>query len=135
MNAVVDTNVLFGQVNRNDAHHEPASAIVSAIDDGDVSAILTDYVIAETLNLTHQKIGHDAAVDLFDRINDNSNIRVVHSPQQDYHSSIEQFREYEDLSFVDASIVAFMERAEIETLYSFDTDFDAVDDLRRAESV
>lgn len=135
MNAVVDTNVFFGQVNRNDAHHEPASAIVAAIDDGDVSAILTDYVVAETLNLTHQKIGHDVAVDLFDRINDNSNIRVVHAPQQDYHGAIELFREYNDLSFVDASIVAYMQRADIETLYSFDTDFDAVDDVRRAESV
>lgn len=136
MAAVLDTNVLYGGIDQSDAHHEAARDILLAVDDGVTGEVhLTEYVVAEALSLVHSRLGHDVAIGLLDRLGDNSSVDVMHSPQQDYHGSVEVFREYPDLSFVDASIVAFMERAGIETLYSFDTDFDAVDGLERAEAV
>lgn len=136
MTAVLDTNVLYGAIDESDAHHDGAREILLAVDGGSIGPVhVSDYVVAETLSLAHSRLGHEIAVELLDRLNDNSHIEVIHSPQQEYHGSIEVFREYQNLSFIDASIVAYMERAEIETLYSFDTDFDAVDGVQRAEAV
>lgn len=136
MTAVLDTNVLYGAIDQSDAHHEAAREILLAVDDGEIEGVhLSEYVVAEALSLVHSRLGHDVAVGLLDRLGDNSNVEVIHAPQGDYHGSVEVFREYPDLSFVDASIVAYMERAGIETLYSFDTDFDAVDGLQRTEGI
>jgi len=136
MTATLDTNVLYGAIDRTDAHHDAAREVLLAVDRGEIGPVhISDYVIAESLSLAHSRLGHDVAVGLLDRVNDNSNIEVIHSPKQDYHGSIEVFLEYTDLSFIDASIVAHMERTGIGTLYSFDTDFDAVDGVHRAEAV
>ena len=41
---------------------------------------------------------------------------------------------YDKLSFGDATIAAFMERTELEYLYSFDDDFDVLDHVTRLET-
>ena len=47
---------------------------------------------------------------------------------------MELFETYEGLSFGDATIAAYMGREEIERLYSFDDDFDALDGITRLET-
>jgi predicted nucleic acid-binding protein len=135
MKAILDTSVLYAIVDRDDVHHAPSTDIIHSVDEGDVSAVVTDYVVAETLNLIQLKIGHEAATDWHDRVNDNSNIELVHTSQQEYHRALDVFREFSGLSFVDASIVAQADRSDIETVLSFDTGFDVVDGLHRAEDV
>ena len=44
------------------------------------------------------------------------------------------FRRYGEISFVDSTIAAYMEREGIEYLYSFDDDFDALDGVTRLDT-
>jgi len=130
--ALLDTNVLFASASARDEYHDPAVEIVRGIDHGDLpEAVLTNYVAAEILNLAREKLGPDAANELLDRLVTGAHFDIVHAPQSDFNAAQPIFRQYSALSFVDSTIAAYMNRTGIERLYSFDDDFDAVDDIVR----
>lgn len=132
MPTLLDTNVLFASASARDSYHTPAVEIVRGIDHGHLpNGIVTNYVVAETLNLTREKLGSDVANELLDRLIEGTHFEIVTAPQADFTAAQAIFRRYPKLSFVDATIVAYMQRTEIEYLYSFDDDFDAVTDLSR----
>lgn len=130
--APLDTNVLFASASARDEYHDPATEMVRGIDHGDLpKAVVTNYVVAETLNLTREKLGSEAANGMLDRLIEGSNFEVMHAPQSDFNAAQAIFRRYPELSFVDSTIAAYMQREGIEFLYSFDDGFDAVEDLTR----
>jgi len=133
---VIDSNVLIDYKDTSDdVRHERAEDIVYAIDSGELpTSRITNYVLLESLNWIHERQRHDIAVDLHDRLSDSAGFESVHSAQKDYHRAVELFETCEDLSFGDATIVAYMEREGIEYLYSFDDDFDAIDGISRLET-
>lgn len=133
--ALLDTNVLFAAVSARDEYHEPAREIVGGVDHGDLpEARVTNYVVAETLNLVRGKIGPDAATDLLDRLLAGAHFEVEHVPRTDFTTAQAVFRQYPRLSFVDATIAAYMHREDVEYLYSFDGGFDGVEGVTRLET-
>jgi len=71
--ALVDTTVLFAGVYRRDSAHDDALPILRGIDDGSLpEAVVLNYVLAESLNGLTTHAGHEAAVDLLDRIEENA---------------------------------------------------------------
>jgi len=135
MPAILDTNVLFARVSSRDQYHDRARDIIDGIDQGDLPrVVVTNYVVAEVLNLTREKLGPDPATDLLDRLLEGVNFESFHSPKTDFISAQTIFRRYPELSFVDATLVARMQTEDIEYIYSFDDGFDAVDDITRLDS-
>lgn len=59
---------------------------------------------------------------------------IRHIARRDFERATNLFAELQGLSFGDATTVASMERVDIEFLYSFDTNFDAVDGITRLET-
>ncbi|ERG95707.1 MAG: putative nucleic acid-binding protein, contains PIN domain protein [Haloquadratum walsbyi J07HQW2] len=59
---------------------------------------------------------------------------IDHAPKTDFNAAQPLFRRYLELSFVDSTIAAYMEREGIEYLYSFDDDFDALDGVTRLDT-
>jgi predicted nucleic acid-binding protein len=94
---------------------------------------VTNGLVAEALNLVREKLGlgPDAANGMLDRLIEGAHFEIAHAPQADFNAAQTIFRRYPGLSFVDGTIVAYMEREGIEYRYSFDVDFDAVDDTNR----
>lgn len=130
--ALLDTNVLFASASSRDEYHDRAREIVRGIDHGDLpEAIVTNYVVAETLNLSGEKLGADAANRMLDRLIEGTHFEIVHAPKADFNAAQALFRRYGELSFVDSTIAAYMDREDVEYLYSFDDDFDAVTNLTR----
>ena len=130
--ALIDTNVLFAGASARDEYHDRASEIVRGIDHGELpDAIVTNYVVAETLNIAATKLGSDAATQLLDRLIAGARFELTHVAQADFNAAQPIFRQYSELSFVDAVLVAHMQRTDIEYIYSFDDDFDAVSDITR----
>jgi len=130
--AVLDTNVLFAGLSARDEYHGPASEIVRGIDHGDLpEAIVTEYVVAEALNLVRERLGPDAANGLLGRLVEGAHFEITHVPQADFTAAQGIFRRYPALSFVDATIVAYLRRTDREFLYSFDGGFDAVEGVTR----
>lgn len=133
--ALLDTNVLFASASARDEYHALARKIVRGIDHGELpEAIVTNYVAAETLNLAGEKLGADAANQMLDRLVKGAHFEIVHAPKSDINAAQAIFRRYGELSFVDATLAGYMDREDIEYLYSFDNDFDAVKGITRLDT-
>jgi uncharacterized protein len=133
--AIVDTGVLIGMADTDDQHHDSAMEIVRGMDHGDLpTGRVTNYVVLETLNWIHNRKRHETAVETYERLNQSAGFEVLHAAQKDFNSAVTLFQTYEGLSFGDATIVAYMQREGIEYLYSFDDDFDIIEDITRLET-
>ncbi|MFC4358825.1 type II toxin-antitoxin system VapC family toxin [Halobium salinum] len=132
MPVLLDTNVLFATASARDEYHDAAREIVRGVDHGELpSGVVTNYVVAETLNLIREKLGPETANAMLDRLVTGARFEIAHATQVDFNAAQSLFRQYPALSFVDATIVTYMHRAGIEYLYSFDGDFDAVEGITR----
>jgi hypothetical protein len=133
--ALIDTSVLFAAAYKRDHSHDAALPVLHGIDTGTLpEAVVLDYVLAETLNGLTTHAGHDAAVDLLDRIEENAHFHIDSLTTTALATGKALFRQHEPLSFVDACIVAYMQTEGLGYLYAFDDDFDAVEDVYRLES-
>ena len=132
---MIDTGVLVSMADSDDEHHDVAMRIVRGIDHGDLpTARVTDYVALETLNWIHSRKRHETAVETYERLNQSAGFEVLHAAQKDFAKAVNLFQTYAGLSFGDATIVAYMQREEIEHLYSFDDDFDTIQGITRLET-
>lgn len=130
--AVVDANVFIGYGLKRDQYHDEARAIVRGIDHGDLPrGMVTNYVLAEVLNITGERTGHENGVALLDTLIESAGFEIVSLPKADFTSGQVLYRRYHGLNFVDAITAAYMHREGIEYMYSFDDDFDAVDSITR----
>jgi predicted nucleic acid-binding protein len=109
--------------------------VLHGIDEGTLpEAVVLDYVLAKTLNGLTTHVGHDAAVDLLDRIEENARFHIDSLTTDAFATGKAVFRQHEPLSFVDACIVAYMHTEGLGYLYAFDDDFDAVEDVYRLKT-
>lgn len=133
--AVVDTGVLVGMVDSDDQHHDVASEIVRGMDHGELpTGRVTNYVVLETLNWIHARQRHEKAVETHMLLNESAGFEILQTAQKDFARAVELFETYEGLSFGDATTVGYMDRVDIEYLYSFDDDFDVIEGLTRLET-
>lgn len=133
--ALIDTSVLFAATYRRDTAHGDALPLLRGIDDGSLpDAVILDYVLAETLNGLTTHAGHDAAVDLLDRIEENARFHIDTLNADALATGKALFRRHEPLSFVDSCIVAYMRTEGLNYIYAFDDDFDAADGIYRLDT-
>lgn len=133
--ALVDTGVLVGMADVDDRNHDVAMEIVREIDHGTLpTGRVTNYVVLEALNWIHSRKRQQRAVEVYERLHRSAGFEIHHSAQKDFTRAIELFRTYEGLSCGDATIAAYMQREDVEYLYSFDDDFDAIEGITRLEA-
>jgi len=132
---IVDTGVLIGLADVDDDHHDTAMEIVRRMDHGDLpTGQVTNYIVLETLNWIHSRKRHEKAIETYERLNQSAGFEVLHAAQKDFSSALDLFETYDGLSFGDATVAAYMQREDIEYLYSFDDDFDALAGITRLET-
>jgi predicted nucleic acid-binding protein len=132
---VVDSNILIDYKDTGGDRHKRAEALVRGFDSSTLpTARVTNYVLLETLNWIHERQRHDIALDLHHRLTDSAGFELIHAAQKDFNRAVELFETYEALAFGDATIAAYMERTELEYLYSFDDDFDQLDWITRLDT-
>ncbi|WP_226005324.1 PIN domain-containing protein [Natrinema salinisoli] len=132
---LLDTTVLFAAAYRRDSAHDDALPILRGIDDGSLpEAVILDYVLAETLNGLVTHAGHDAAVDLLNRLERNARFHIDSLTADALATGKALFRQHEPLSFVDACLIAYMQTEGLGYLYAFDDDFDAAADVYRLDT-
>lgn len=133
--ALVDTTVLFAAAYRRDQSHDAGLAILRGIDDGTLpEAVVTQFVLAETLHGLTTHAGHDAAVDFLDRLEHNDRIQIEALSSATFASAKSRFRRHRSLSLVDACLVASADSADLGYLYALDDDVDAVDAVTRLDT-
>ena len=95
---------------------------------------VTNYVVLETVNWIHARKRHKKALETYSRLKQSTGFEIIQTAQKDFHRAVELFQTYSGLSFGDATIAAYMEREDIEYLYSFDDDFDTIEGISRLAS-
>jgi len=132
---LIDTTVFFAAAYRRDSSHKAALPILHGIDSGSLlEAVILDYVLAETLNSHVTHAGHDAAVDLLERIEENAHFHIDSLTADALATGKAPFRQHEPLSFVDSCIIAHIQTEGLGYLYAFDDDFDTAEDVYRLDT-
>jgi len=133
--ALLDATVLIAATDTDDIDHEVGLDIVHGVDHGDLpTGVITNESLLETLNYVEERLSHDRAVDLLDRFVRGAHFELPYNPKQNYGVGRSLFRDTAGLNFGDCMQTAFMRSQEIEYVYSFDDDFDALDDVTRLNS-
>lgn len=143
MTVLVDTGVLYAYHDRNAPRHDVAVDAVEPLYDGELGQpTITDYIYDEAVTLTLKRTGSfETAAELGERLRGvdrfPSIYELVHVTPAVFDVSGTQFERYDDqgLSFTDATIVAIAERHGIDTVLSFDDDFDGVVDRTDPEDL
>jgi len=134
MTVLIDTGVVYADHDTDAARHDAANRALDAVYDGEFGhPYLSDYIVDEAVTLTRKRTGsHRAAKQLSDRLLGSgqypSVYEILHVSKAVFSDAIELFERYDDqeLSFTDATIVAVVERFDIDRVLSLDDDFDGV---------
>lgn len=130
--AVVDSNVLFAYRSERDQYHDRGTAIAEGMDVGDLPrGQVTNYALAEVLNPILKKAGDEHARRTLDFLTESRGFRIRHLAKEDFKRGRALFRRTTGVEVTDTITVAYMRRAGIEYVYSFDDDFDRFDSLTR----
>lgn len=135
MSVFVDTGLFYALQNTRAQSHDEARGALSAVYGGRYGRPYTsDYVYDEAVTLVRSHRGYREAAVVGDRI-----LGVGEFPaacellvvtERAFESSLDVFDTYSDhpLSFTDATTIALMDVHGIDSLLSFDADFDGIVD-------
>lgn len=132
MTILVDSGVFYAQADRGASRHETAmTALPDVLHGGYGQPYLTEYIYDETVTLTLTRTdSHAVAMRVGRRLRGAGefpelfNLRCLDNSV--FETAIDIFERYDDqwLTFTDATTVAFAETNDIDTVLSFDDDFD-----------
>ena len=131
MSIFVDTGVFYAQHHEAAGRHEVATDALREMLTGRFGTIYTsDYVHDEAVTLVRARTGeYGAAKRISDRIlGDESPISLLYVDERRLRESLETFERYRDHepSFTDATTVTLLETRDVDSVLSFDGDFDGV---------
>lgn len=116
MPLLVDTGVLFALADRSDAWHVRTRKYIEAARD---TLLAPATILAEVAYLLHARIG-PRAERAFVRALADGELAVENLNRRDWFRVEEIMSEYDQIGFVDASVVAVAERLKLSTLATTD---------------
>jgi uncharacterized protein len=124
----IDASFFIASVLKNDKWHGRVRKIFPEINKEDkITSILT---LSEAVTLTGSLGGGKKGVKLYNYIMDNH--EVVYVDKDASFRAVETFLKYDGvLSFADSVSVELMKRFNVDSIVSFDSDFDKVDGIYR----
>ena len=134
MSVFVDTAVLYAHQDADAERHETAVDLVDAILDGEYGQPYTsDYVLDEAVTLTRARTDSVADADAIAKRIRGADpypkiVKMIYTTAASVSAGLDTFRQYDDhdLSFTDAMSVAICKQRGIDTIASFDSDFDGI---------
>ena len=131
MSVFIDTGVFYAQQHEAASRHDIATDAFREVLTGRFGTMYTsDYIHDEAVTLTRARTGeYGAAKRVSERIlGDGSPISLLYVGKRRLRESLETFERYSDqeLSFTDATTVTLVESRDIDSVLSFDGDFDGV---------
>ncbi|MHA1745163.1 MAG: type II toxin-antitoxin system VapC family toxin [Promethearchaeota archaeon] len=132
MSFFVDSGVWIAAFNKKDEHHSVASKIIPHILQEQFEKVyISDYVFDEVTTYIRKKISPEASILVAEAMLNSQQIEIIFVSEKFFNASYHIFKMYDQLSFTDASIVVLMKNRKISYLYSFDSGFDSIKDIRR----
>ena len=133
----LDTNVFLHYLIDGDPAQDQAAQIIDSIENGNCDVWTTDVHIHEVVYvLASPRVYGLRHSDIAARLRPLLEMRGLKlANKQSCLEALDIFDQYEALDFADALAVADMRREGIDTILSFDHDFDAVEGIIRSQSV
>jgi predicted nucleic acid-binding protein len=118
---LVDTSAVYALLDRSDRRHAQAATLLKELQRRGDRPILTNFLLGEAYTLLLTRLGRGIAF----RWLDANRWHVERVREDDEARAREILRRYDDqdLSYVDATSFAVMERLKIRTAFAFDDDF------------
>jgi len=134
MTVLVDTGVLYADHDSDASRHDAASGALEAVYDGNYGQpIVSDYIYDEAVTLTLKRTGSSSAAKTLGKRLRGSDpfpraYEMLHVSSAVFTDAVTVFEEYDDhgLSFTDTVSVALCRRHDIDSVLSFDDDFDGL---------
>jgi predicted nucleic acid-binding protein len=123
----VDTSGLYALVEKKDAHHIAARDAVGKLARAGKTLIVTDYVLAETVNLANARSGPHVAVRVLDLIEQSVGIRIEWIALARFDATKAYYRKHADhaYSFTDCSSFVVMRELRLQEALTTDSHFSA----------
>jgi len=118
----VDTSGLYALVDRKDAHHATARAVVERLLRAGRRLVATDYVLAETVNLANARSGTRVAIRVLDLIEQSAGIRIEWIGTSRFDITKVFFRRYADHSYSFTDCTSFVLMRELKLSQALTTD-------------
>lgn len=118
---LIDSGAIYALLCRQDKNHRAAVEALRQLQTQKLLPVLTNYILAETHALLHERLGPDAA-----RLWLRQNVWPVESADEvDEREALEILLTGRggDCTFIDAVSFAMMERLKIDTALTFDDNF------------
>ena len=121
----LDTSVIIAYRNEDDARQREALQVFGELQKGRyAAALVTDYIVLETVTVVKRLLGHEAAVETGEALLNSGDVTVMRSTRLFPHAWREfRSRSGTNLSFVDASSLAAMRLAGTARIATFDREF------------
>lgn len=121
----VDTSGLYALVDRKDAHHPAARAVVERLLRSGRRLLATDYVVAETVNLANARSGSGVAIRVLDLLEQSAGIRIEWIGAARFDMTKAYFRKRADhaYSFTDCTSFVVMRELKLSQALTSDRHF------------
>ncbi len=129
MSLLLDTSALVAARNAEDRNHNKAFEIMTPLLQGDYGKLfVSDYIFDEAVTLAYIRTGSKNFAYDIGRFARAKPINFRFIEPIDFDTAWELFEQYEDkhLSFTDCTNIALMERLGIETIFTFDAEFNGL---------
>lgn len=143
MSVFIDTGVFYAHHDTDASRHDAASAFFDRVLNGEFGQPYTnDYILDEAVTLTRKRTDDvTAATTIADRILGNDPYPDIISldpvTPDIFDAAFDCFTNYSDhdLSFTDATTIAHAQMRDIDSIASFDDDFDGLHERTDPDSV
>ena len=133
--AIVDSGIWIAS-RAEDSESKKAINILEKFSNSQIGEIyITNYILMESVNFLLRKKHFNIALEVYNYLTKTDRIKLIHVDEITSIRIKELFEKYKTLSIADCSIIALAENYNIETIFSFDSDFDKVKNLIRKESL
>ena len=119
---LVDTGARYALLDKSDANHLAAVKFYGSLAH---PLVTSNYIADEVITLTRNRLGHNVAVEIGQKLWDESIATLIRVMPQDEKKAWEIFVKYYDktFSFTDCTSFALMERIGITEVFAFDEHF------------
>lgn len=135
MSLLIDTGLFYAQQDEDASRHDTATrALMEALGSEFGRLYTSDYVHDEAVTLVRKRMGtFEDAKTVSDRITGTDSvapIKLLFVGERYLDPSLDVFERYSDhgLSFTDATTIALVKAHDIDSVLSFDDDFDGIVD-------
>jgi predicted nucleic acid-binding protein len=121
----LDTSGFYALIDKKDAHHPDAREVVESVLRAGRRFVVTDYILAETVNLANARSGTRVAGRVFDLIEQSAGIRIEWIGIARFDLTKAFFRKYADhaYSFTDCTSFVLMRELRISQALTTDHHF------------